>query len=220
MRDGGNVFPGGRRDGRGWQFLQGGSSQRDARGRGVSRIARRGRAGTRRRRADGEHRPLVALPPAAACEATFGPLHRPKRRFLLRMLGDDSRLRFDFTDQPEFNDWRWVDYWSLVREVIYFKRAVYARALQELPSSRSPRAAAATGLVAGRLLRERAGASAARRQEPVRRCPTQSSTTCPSRRRTRDRPGSRATAWRWNRLQVARGDRRRAAARRGRLVRP
>ena len=27
---------------------------------------------------------------------------------------------------------RWVDYWAPVREVIYFKRAVYARALQEL----------------------------------------------------------------------------------------
>ena len=48
------------------------------------------------------------------------------------MLGDDSRLRFDTTGEPEFDDWRWVDYWSPVREVIYFKRAVYARALQEL----------------------------------------------------------------------------------------
>jgi len=48
------------------------------------------------------------------------------------MLGDDSRLRFDTTTEPEFDDWRWVDYWSPVREVIYFKRAVYARALEEL----------------------------------------------------------------------------------------
>jgi len=55
-----------------------------------------------------------------------------QRWFLLRMLGDDSRLRFDTTGEPEFDDWRWVDYWSPVREVIYFKRAVYARALQEL----------------------------------------------------------------------------------------
>ena len=34
--------------------------------------------------------------------------------------------------EPEFDSGRWVDYWSPVREVIYFKRAVYARALQEL----------------------------------------------------------------------------------------
>jgi len=55
-----------------------------------------------------------------------------QRWFLLRMLSDDSRLRFDTTSEPEFDDWRWVDYWSPVREVIYFKRSVYARALREL----------------------------------------------------------------------------------------
>ena len=48
------------------------------------------------------------------------------------MLGDDERLRFDTTDRPEFDDWRWVDYWHPVREVIFFKRIVYARALDEL----------------------------------------------------------------------------------------
>ena len=48
------------------------------------------------------------------------------------MLGGEDRLRFDLTEQPEFDSWRWVDYWSPVREVIYFKRNVYARALDEL----------------------------------------------------------------------------------------
>jgi len=33
---------------------------------------------------------------------------------------------------PNSTSWRWVDYWSPVREVIYFKRNVYARALEEL----------------------------------------------------------------------------------------
>src|SRR6185503_12426291 len=55
-----------------------------------------------------------------------------QRWYLLRMVGDESRLRFDTTGEPEFDAGRWVDYWSPVREVIYFKRAVYARALQEL----------------------------------------------------------------------------------------
>jgi hypothetical protein len=55
-----------------------------------------------------------------------------QRWYLLRMLGDESRLRFDATSEPEFDAGRWVDYWSPVREVIYFKRAVYAQALQEL----------------------------------------------------------------------------------------
>ena len=55
-----------------------------------------------------------------------------QRWFLLRMLADEARLRFDATPDPEFDSGRWVDYWSPVREVIYFKRAVYVRALQEL----------------------------------------------------------------------------------------
>ena len=41
-------------------------------------------------------------------------------------------MRFDATEEPEFESSRWVDYWTPVREVIYFKRAVYARALDEL----------------------------------------------------------------------------------------
>ena len=67
-----------------------------------------------------------------------------QRWFLLRMRGGEDRLRFDVTAKPEFDAWRWVDYWSPVREVIYFKRRVYARALDELadwafPSCPPPR---------------------------------------------------------------------------------
>lgn len=55
-----------------------------------------------------------------------------QRWFMLRMLSSESQLRFDTTDDPEFDRWRWVDYWRPVKEVIYFKRQVYATALQEL----------------------------------------------------------------------------------------
>ena len=56
-----------------------------------------------------------------------------QRWFLLRLRSDDSAIRFDCSDQPpEFDHWRWVDYWQPVREVIYFKRGVYTRALHEL----------------------------------------------------------------------------------------
>ena len=48
------------------------------------------------------------------------------------MVADESRIVFDATAEPEFDSGRWVDYWWPVREVIYFKRGVYARALQEL----------------------------------------------------------------------------------------
>jgi putative (di)nucleoside polyphosphate hydrolase len=53
--------------------------------------------------------------------------------FLLRLRGEESAIRFDCSEQPpEFDRWRWVDYWQPIREVIYFKRGVYSRALHEL----------------------------------------------------------------------------------------
>jgi putative (di)nucleoside polyphosphate hydrolase len=59
-------------------------------------------------------------------------LGQKQRWFLLRLRQAETRFRFDVTPQPEFDRWRWVDYWQPVREVIYFKRAVYTRALHEL----------------------------------------------------------------------------------------
>jgi len=55
-----------------------------------------------------------------------------QRWFMLRLLTGDDRLRLDTTDDPEFDRWKWVDYWRPVKEVIYFKRQVYASALREL----------------------------------------------------------------------------------------
>jgi len=34
--------------------------------------------------------------------------------------------------KPEFDHWRWVKYWQPLHEVVYFKRRVYERALEEL----------------------------------------------------------------------------------------
>lgn len=52
--------------------------------------------------------------------------------FLLRLEAPESCVRFDSTDHPEFDGWRWVDYWHPVEEVVFFKRDVYRRALKEL----------------------------------------------------------------------------------------
>ncbi len=49
--------------------------------------------------------------------------------FLLRMLTDDSEIKIDTTDSPEFDDWRWVDYWYPLKEVVSFKKNVYNQAL-------------------------------------------------------------------------------------------
>jgi len=57
-----------------------------------------------------------------------------QRWFLLRLRGSDTKVRLDASDLPEFDRWRWVDYWSPVKEVIYFKRQVYVQALHELGS--------------------------------------------------------------------------------------
>lgn len=61
-----------------------------------------------------------------------------QRWFMLRLVGDEENLRFDRSDTPEFDRWRWVEYWRPVNEVIYFKRRVYARALHELGPSLHP----------------------------------------------------------------------------------
>jgi len=55
-----------------------------------------------------------------------------QRWFILRLVSDDTRVRFDRCDKPEFDRIRWVQFWRPVNEVIYFKRRVYARALYEL----------------------------------------------------------------------------------------
>ncbi|HHH36335.1 MAG TPA: RNA pyrophosphohydrolase [Gammaproteobacteria bacterium] len=64
--------------------------------------------------------------------------------FMLKLVGDENRVRFDFTDHPEFDRWRWIDYWGPLREVVAFKRRVYRQALQEfapyvLPDRQPPR---------------------------------------------------------------------------------
>lgn len=52
--------------------------------------------------------------------------------YLLRLEGSDENVRLDHTDEPEFDNWRWVEYWHPLSEVIPFKRRVYAKALNEL----------------------------------------------------------------------------------------
>lgn len=54
--------------------------------------------------------------------------------FLLRLVGDETHLRLDATDTPEFDHWRWVDFWYPIEHVVMFKRGVYARALGHLAS--------------------------------------------------------------------------------------
>jgi putative (di)nucleoside polyphosphate hydrolase len=52
--------------------------------------------------------------------------------FLLKLVGRDSDLDLRATDHPEFDAWRWNEYWVPLEVVIEFKRNVYQLALSEL----------------------------------------------------------------------------------------
>lgn len=142
IRDGGDVFLGGRSDGRGWQFPQGGVQRDESAEQALYRELRE-EVGLERDDVE-----MLAVTrtwlryrlPSRYVRRRSRPLciGQKQRWFLLRMVGGEERLRFDLTSQPEFDSWRWVDYWSPVREVIHFKRIVYARALEELGQQAFP----------------------------------------------------------------------------------
>ncbi|KAF0814581.1 RNA pyrophosphohydrolase [Andreprevotia sp. IGB-42] len=52
--------------------------------------------------------------------------------FLLRLTGHDSDVCLRRTSHPEFDAWRWNEYWAPLEAVIEFKRGVYEAALTEL----------------------------------------------------------------------------------------
>jgi len=52
--------------------------------------------------------------------------------YLLKLVGRDSDMNLRATDHPEFDAWRWNDYWVPLEVVIEFKRGVYEMALTEL----------------------------------------------------------------------------------------
>ncbi|MCH9756475.1 MAG: RNA pyrophosphohydrolase [Gammaproteobacteria bacterium] len=54
--------------------------------------------------------------------------------FLLRLTASEQKIRLDLSDSPEFDSWRWIDYYEPTEHVIFFKRQVYCQALKELES--------------------------------------------------------------------------------------
>lgn len=135
MDEANQVLIAGRRGRSGWQFPQGGVQQTESAEQAMYR----------------ELREEVGLRPddveVAGVTREWLPYRLPKkylrksepkcigqkqRWFLLSLLSDPRKLRFDATDEPEFDRCRWVEYWTPVEEVIYFKRKVYIRALTEL----------------------------------------------------------------------------------------
>ncbi len=52
--------------------------------------------------------------------------------FLFHLIGSDSDVCLDRCGRPEFDRWRWVDYWLPLDDIVHFKREVYLQALTEL----------------------------------------------------------------------------------------
>jgi putative (di)nucleoside polyphosphate hydrolase len=52
--------------------------------------------------------------------------------YLLKLVGQEQAVCLDKTDKPEFDSWRWINYWETVDLVIPFKRIVYRKALEQL----------------------------------------------------------------------------------------
>jgi putative (di)nucleoside polyphosphate hydrolase len=142
MQEEGQLFIGRRSGGRGWQFPQGGIRRGEDPEESLFRelheeiglnrddveIVARTRRWLRYRLPERYQR-------RASRPACIG---QKQRWFLLRLRRQDPQFRFDLTGEPEFDRWRWVDYWQPIREVIYFKRTVYTRALHELGAQAFP----------------------------------------------------------------------------------
>ena len=131
-RGNGELFLGGRVGGRGWQFPQGGVNRgeqvEDALFRELTEEIGLGSGDVE---VLGSTRGWLRyrLPRQYVRDRCIG---QKQRWFLLKLTADEAKFRFDSTDQPEFDRWRWVDFWTPVREVVYFKRRVYVRALHDL----------------------------------------------------------------------------------------
>lgn len=142
IREDRQVFLGGRTGGRGWQFPQGGVQQRETPEEALYRELKE-EVGL-----DPQDVKLIAgtrnwlryrLPKQYVRKNSHPPCIGQKQRwFLLSFQGSEDRFDLVSNGEPEFDSWRWVDYWTPVREVIYFKRAVYARALDELARTAFP----------------------------------------------------------------------------------
>jgi len=52
--------------------------------------------------------------------------------FLLRFTGEEAHFRLDANEKPEFDLFRWVDFWYPSEHVVAFKRDVYEQALRHL----------------------------------------------------------------------------------------
>jgi putative (di)nucleoside polyphosphate hydrolase len=136
MHGKGEVFLGRRAGGRGWQFPQGGVREGEELEQAVYRELHEeiGLSSADVELIGQTSRWLRYRLPPRYIRRNQRPvcIGQKQRWFLLRLKPESAEFDFARTDEPEFDRWRWTQFWEPVREVIYFKRPVYVRALTEL----------------------------------------------------------------------------------------
>ncbi len=82
--------------------------------------------------------------------------------YLLRLTGRDHDIHLRASEHPEFDAWRWHDYWVPLDAVIEFKRDVYRKALHQLVRylDRPPRVSPRSNAERQRAAHARAGTQA------------------------------------------------------------
>jgi putative (di)nucleoside polyphosphate hydrolase len=143
MDEAGRLFLGRRTGGKGWQFPQGGMRRDESAEESLFRELHEevGLAQEHVRLLGATSHWLRYRLPARYQRRGQRPLcvGQKQRWFLLQLAAGESAIRLDATGEPEFDRWRWVDYWQPVKEVIYFKRPVYVQALHELAQLARPK---------------------------------------------------------------------------------
>jgi|TARA_B110000238_G_scaffold193324_1_gene229616 putative (di)nucleoside polyphosphate hydrolase len=51
--------------------------------------------------------------------------------YLLKLVVDESYVNLTYSDEPEFDKWKWVDLCDPINEVVSFKRNVYEEAIKQ-----------------------------------------------------------------------------------------
>lgn len=136
MRDDGSVFWARRVNRDGWQFPQGGMNSDETPLEAMQREL------TEETGLEPRHVEVLGATPGWLRYRLPRRCVRPTQRpvcigqkqvwFLLRMVASDGDVRLDACDRPEFDQWRWVDFWYPLQHVVNFKRRVYAQALLHL----------------------------------------------------------------------------------------
>ncbi len=123
-----------RRDRRGWQFPQGGVRPGEAPRAAMYRELKEElglEASQVREMARMRRWARYRLP--ASCRRSGGArcIGQKQLWWLLRLESGDEAVRPELAEDPEFDGWKWVDYWLPAEKVVSFKRAVYREVLAE-----------------------------------------------------------------------------------------